>query len=1297
MRFDLYNLSPREFENLTQAITSAELGPFVTLFGPGPDGGREATFDNSAPIPEANINDWSGLGVLQAKYKETPASPREEATWLISEIRKEFKRWQTSTKRTERPNFILFATNVTLSATPRTGGVDRVSKVMNEECRRLNIAGWAVWHAENISRFLEIHDGIRTSYSAWILPGDILSAIYRELNSSRADIPKAMQSFLARELVKDRYANLDQAGAADDRKIPLASVFVDLPIGLRSENGQEYEARCLQTLILTCDSKHAAEEIDGTDDGRELYAMNRMVLVGGPGQGKSTVSQFLCQLYRAKIVKDTSSMRNADVRSTVTQITEEAEKENLSPKARRWPIQIPLTRLADQLAKEKCTNLLDYIAQRVSEAGSVPVTPADVRDWLSIFPWLLILDGLDEVPGSSNRSQVLEHINNFQIEADECNADIVIVATTRPQGYTDEFSPKHFKHYSLTPLNPENALGYGLKLAHARYGATADRVPVLMNRLEQAAAEPSTAHLMTTPLQVTIMAVLLDRVGKAPKDRYTLFADYYRVIYERELEKEGSASNLLRDHAADISAIHADVGLMLQTRSEHSGETESRLTLSELDVIIGERLAEEGHSGDRLKHLTNAISTAATDRLVFLVPSRVREVSFEIRSLQEFWAAVALMNCSEEQIPGRLREMSVSSHWRNVLLFALGSIFANRRTLRDSVNQLVAELNTISDVFGSLPRRALTGSRLAVEILSDGMVRAPRYERTLVEQALKLLKLPPSRHIKVLAASISDQGMEIARDFLASEMHEGSVPERSILDFLGTRARYNDEWCRVRLEEIYNNASQSEKLEIYEAGVALDNPAILNLASSCLAQPESTLPAAFLGGVSSWRFVGVDAKPFPSRAWVSPLLRYFVRLDALPHQVVYLANTLRVGIIPVSFRAIELDNIIESGFPPEHWLSKLHAFGQEPNRENLAQAIGQLAPYGDGFPVHAARFFPWIIWYALQFAQEIGDSHQAADLIANGSLGDKGDWEELEASWSRESLDVLLCNTFSEWQAQRKPFLPAACAFQSNPGMRRRTPTPTQRGVTLAELADIVLRIPDEGARQQMSYILMNAMAHRSYGSPSDFPITPDQVEKLYAEMDLQRAFLSCDWISEIPSSDAWIATIDHIARSFVMGRFWAPDVPELFRRQWMEDFQAWIGLGALVLADPSRELSDDEKRKIDHEWESVRLHEASSARHGRIMAVAASFSRPPHTIQEARDILTRVIEAVEMEEIECTEILRQSLLDHRAPSQTFLLNLLDAVSERLTHYEREFFYERIVQVQSSAPTSISFDSMRPC
>ena len=38
-------LTSRSFEHLVQAIAVVEIGPMVTVFGDGRDGGREATFE----------------------------------------------------------------------------------------------------------------------------------------------------------------------------------------------------------------------------------------------------------------------------------------------------------------------------------------------------------------------------------------------------------------------------------------------------------------------------------------------------------------------------------------------------------------------------------------------------------------------------------------------------------------------------------------------------------------------------------------------------------------------------------------------------------------------------------------------------------------------------------------------------------------------------------------------------------------------------------------------------------------------------------------------------------------------------------------------------------------------------------------------------------------------------------------------------------------------------------------------------------------------------------------------------
>ena len=122
-----------------------------------------------------------------------------------------------------------------------------------------------------------------------------------------------MTNFLAKEIRNDQFANLEQAGHSTDERIPLAQVFVDLPITTERVTEPPSEERRQQPQIaeLIATLREAAKEpLDPASvQQRHLPSEEqplrpqapqpgRYVLVGGPGQGKTTIGQFACQLFR---------------------------------------------------------------------------------------------------------------------------------------------------------------------------------------------------------------------------------------------------------------------------------------------------------------------------------------------------------------------------------------------------------------------------------------------------------------------------------------------------------------------------------------------------------------------------------------------------------------------------------------------------------------------------------------------------------------------------------------------------------------------------------------------------------------------------------------------------------------------------------------------------------------------------------------------------------------------------------------------------------------------------------------
>ncbi|WP_261570538.1 nSTAND1 domain-containing NTPase [Frankia gtarii] len=180
MDYDLNRLGEREFEHLSQALMTAVFKVGVQVFGDGPDGGREASFEGVASIPDdAGGGTWAGYGVLQAKFRRRPDGAGQDAGWFAREVEAELKKWSDPqsgrVQKGRRPELLLLTTNVVLSPAAGTGGADKVNDIVQRYAVQLGVKGWWIWHYDTLCRLLDIHDGVRRTYAGQILPGDVLS------------------------------------------------------------------------------------------------------------------------------------------------------------------------------------------------------------------------------------------------------------------------------------------------------------------------------------------------------------------------------------------------------------------------------------------------------------------------------------------------------------------------------------------------------------------------------------------------------------------------------------------------------------------------------------------------------------------------------------------------------------------------------------------------------------------------------------------------------------------------------------------------------------------------------------------------------------------------------------------------------------------------------------------------------------------------------------------------------------------------------------------------------------------
>jgi len=1012
MDYNLQGLSARSFEQLIQALATKYLGPQTVIFGDGPDGAREATFDGQT-LYEGPGGIWNGYIVVQAKFRQAPKD--DDAQWLIQQLTTEFKKFRERDLR--RPDYYLLATNIKLSAVHRTGGKDKVSKALDKIKEDHKLKGFDVWDYDKIRAFLDDARDIATCYAAWISSGDVLASALSHFKASYPDFESTIANFLQKELISDQFARLEQAGHASAERVPLASVFVDLVAredgrGSAFNDSNESENGFARHVMQIARERFDPESVGRYSSSeqlkqRKIPVNGRLVLVGGPGQGKSTVTQYICQLFRAAILNERPTHTVIpEARTAISLIEQQSKVEGLHlPGSRRFPVRVALNEFAAALSKQETGSLLDYIARRISKKTNSAVNSQALRSWFSSYPWFLVLDGLDEVPSSSNRDETIAAISDFLVDAAGCNADIVVLSTTRPQGYSKEFSPEYYAHWYLVPLSRQKALQYASRLVRMRYSENPDRSGVLLERLRAALTDRTTERLMRSPLQVTIMATLVGRMGKPPEEVWSLFREYYQVIYHREAEKASAHSHLLHEQRTNIDAIHNRVGLLLQVESELSGGSVAKLDLNRFTQLVADRLDEQGFTGKNKLNLQQAISKAAAERLVFISALEADQVGFDIRPLQEFFANEAMMSGTDNNLRVRLETIARLPYWRNVFIFSAGRcLAADRDYLWDSIHALCFELNSRND---RILHSAKAGSQLAIDLLADGLVRRhPKYCDSLLKLAFETLDLPTEDwHVRVAGLCTED----------TEEVYVAEISQRlaSSLPY----SRSNAQLCLAELVERKDKWAAKKWRELKGATyfTSSDVVSLLTRVPSDYVVYSDIQDMGGSASVFEVRDALVESNSPPvrrrknhTRPWARQLMAtYFFDDPAL-----FMAelrsidnNSVHCGLALTALKnAPSLDLI---PFRGGTWdvAKSVAEFCRTPTHLSLARALHAV---GSGEPSDVQRWeswrLPWPLKACLRIAVNNRELLGLSKLAEAEELGTAGTWEKAEQRWLHKGV-----------------------------------------------------------------------------------------------------------------------------------------------------------------------------------------------------------------------------------------------------------------------------------------------------
>lgn len=741
-QYDYEALGPDTFQQLCQALL-VKLHRDVQCFPVGmPDGGRDA----SAPSDRT-----SDAVVYQVKYrKPTPNklyTPDEVCGWLQGNLRDELPKVERLVARGAKKYVLM--TNAQCSSHEEVGTRDRIQKWMTEN---MPIPA-QVWWRDDVDARLDGETDIKRTFGLLrdvaglaemlgvVLPGGDEGETIRVARRDRRIA--ALLKYLRQHYERDRIVKFKQA----ELKPELLKVFVDVPAVSASVH-QRYISTGIHFL------HHRTVETEGatldkwqgilTSRTRESFAYTRtmpgapaatmilgesgleseedkdtrVVIEGAPGQGKSTVAQYICQVHRARLLgMDSEIQKFPSLHSS-------------SPL--RLPFHVDLRDLSTWLrgedpfdVKNEGTpsqwkpSLESYLAAQVRhESGGMEFSVTDLDSVTTATPILLMLDGLDEVPDLTDRRSVVTAVNEAVNRISHTCPSMATVVTSRPSAFakTPGFAKKDFTYVVLTDLPLKLVLQYTdgwLHSGNIPHQEAHDVRRVLGEKL----GHPHIVDLARNPMQLAILLWLINRKGLSlPDKRTALYGAYMDTFLDREAEK----SAIVRDQRDLILELHGYIAWELHCQAE-LGESRGSITEAKLKTSLKKYLNRQGYKTD----LVDQLFTGITQRVMVLTSRVESTFEFEVQPLREYFAARYLYSTARVSASGtecsgtrsdRFEALLRNPYWWNVTRFFAG--FSDKGELANIVD-LLEMLNEDGDFSLISYPRAVTSTLLRDQVFSQ--------------------------------------------------------------------------------------------------------------------------------------------------------------------------------------------------------------------------------------------------------------------------------------------------------------------------------------------------------------------------------------------------------------------------------------------------------------------------------------------------------------------------------------------------------------------------------------------------
>ena len=315
-------------------------------------------------------------------------------------------------------------------------------------------------------------------------------------NLPEGDIHIATQKLLLRELYLPLRINVDGYGGS------LTRLEEEREARRRWEAGRTTE----QTAPL-----------ENVPVGTRLGYSRRLVILGDPGGGKTTLLRWMATAYLLRYQNDPAFQQMPDT--------------DTLPDCDWIPVLIRCRDLGEQ---DLCRSFTDFLAQHLYKTELLPdeakIMQSVILDGIATGKVLLLVDGLDEITNPAVRVQFCQELELTAARY----PDAPLLATSRIVGYRD--MPYRmgaaFEHGTIAPLSEEDKDRFAQRWTEVteQHQPPAERQRRAEELLEALHAHERIKRLTGNPMLLTTLALVKRKVGKLPSRRNKLYGEAVAVL-----------------------------------------------------------------------------------------------------------------------------------------------------------------------------------------------------------------------------------------------------------------------------------------------------------------------------------------------------------------------------------------------------------------------------------------------------------------------------------------------------------------------------------------------------------------------------------------------------------------------------------------------------------------------------------------------------------------------------------------------------------------------------------------------